>query len=110
MALGYPNTYHVGMSNLGLQVVYGILNLTPGVMCERFFLPDSEDMREFEESGRRLFSMESQTPLIDFDIVAFTCAYENDYTNVIYMLEMAGIPILAKDREEGHPKIGRAHV
>ena len=105
VALGYPNTYHVGMSNLGLQVVYGIMNLTPGVMAERFFLPDPEIMDEFLRSGRRLFSLETQTPLIDFDVVAFTCAYENDYTNLVYMLEMAGIPLFSGEREEGHPLI-----
>ena len=105
IAIGYPNTYHVGMSNLGLQVVYGIFNQTPGVRAERFFFPQPDDLAEHLQSGRRLFSLESQTPLSDFDVVAFSCAYENDYTLLIYMLELAGLPILAADRRDGDPLI-----
>lgn len=105
VALGYPNTYHVGMSNLGLQVVYGILNRTPGVSCERFFLPDPDEIEEYERHGRHLFTLESQQPLESFDLVALTCAYENDYTNVLRILELAGLPLLAKDRNQEFPLV-----
>lgn len=105
VALGYPNTYHVGMSNLGMQIVYGLLNRTPGVSCERFFLPDPEELEEYEACGRRLFTLESQRPVSDFDLVAFTCAYENDYTNLARLLELGGLPLFAEERTEQHPLV-----
>ena len=105
IALGYPNTYHVGMSNLGLQVVYGILNQTPGVSCERFFLPDPDELEEYERHGRHLFTLESQQPLEQFDLIALSCSYENDYCNVLRILELAGLPLLSCDRNEQHPLV-----
>ena len=93
------------MSNLGLQVVYGILNNTPGVSCERFFLPDPEEIEEYERHGRHLFSLESQQPIQDFDLIALTCAYENDYVNVLRILELAGLPLLASERDEAYPLV-----
>jgi len=105
VALGYPNTYHVGMSNLGLQVVYGILNQTPGVSCERFFLPDPEEIEEYERHGRQLFTLESQRPVEQFDLVALTCAYENDYVNVLRILELAGLPLWSQQRDDRYPLV-----
>lgn len=105
VALGYPNTYHVGMSNLGLQVVYGILNQTPGVSCERFFLPDPEEIEEYERHGRQLFTLESQRPVEQFDLVALTCAYENDYVNVLRILELAGLPLWSHQRDDRYPLV-----
>ncbi len=105
VALGYPNTYHVGMSNLGMQVVYGILNQTPGVTCERFFLPDPDEIEEYERHGRRLFSLESQQPLENFDIVAITCSYENDYVHILRILELAGLPLWSRERTAEHPLV-----
>ncbi|HXE72971.1 MAG TPA: radical SAM protein [Candidatus Nitrosotenuis sp.] len=105
LALGYPNTYHVGMSNLGMQVVYGLLNRLPGVVCERFFLPDPEEIEEYELCGRRLFTLESQSPVGSFDIVAFTVSYEQDYPNLARLLEMAGVPLFAADRGPGDPLV-----
>lgn len=105
VALGYPNTYHVGMSNLGLQLVYGLLNRMPGVSCERFFLPDPDEVEEFDRSGRRLFTLESQRPVSDFDLVAITCAYENDYVNLLAMLERAGLALFSKDRRPDDPLV-----
>lgn len=105
VALGYPNTYHVGMSNLGLQVVYRILNTTPGVSCERFFLPDPDELEEYERHGRRLFTLESQQPLEQFDLVALTCAYENDYVHVLRILELAGLPLWSHQRDLRHPLV-----
>lgn len=105
VALGYPNTYHVAMSNLGMQVVYGILNQTPGVSCERFFLPDPEELEEYERHGRRLFTLESQQTVEQFDLIALTCAYENDYVNVLRLLELAGLPLRSADRDDQHPLV-----
>ncbi|MBI3925955.1 MAG: radical SAM protein [Armatimonadetes bacterium] len=105
VALGYPNSYYVGMSNLGMQIVYGILNRTPGVCCERFFLPDPEELEEYELCGRRLFTLESQRPIGEFDIVAFTVAYEHDYVNFVRLLDLAGIPLFSADRSEAHPLV-----
>lgn len=105
VALGYPNTYHVGMSNLGLQVVYGILNRTPGVRCERFFLPDPDEVEEYERHGRRLFSLESQQAIEEFDLVAITCSYENDYVNILRILELAGLPLWSQERTQSHPLV-----
>ena len=105
VALGYPNSYHVGMSNLGMQVVYGILNRTPGVTCERFFLPDPDEIEEYERHGRHLFSLESQQPIEQFDLVALSCSYENDYCNILRILELAGLPLLSRDRTQQHPLV-----
>jgi radical SAM superfamily enzyme YgiQ (UPF0313 family) len=105
VALGYPNSYHVGMSNLGLQVVYGILNQTPGVSCERFFLPDPDELEEYERHGRHLFTLESQQPLEQFDLVALSCSYENDYCNILRILELAGLPLLSSQRTQEHPLV-----
>lgn len=105
VALGYPNTYYVGMSNLGLQVVYGFLNRIPGVSCERFFLPDPDELEEYDRHGRRLFTLESQRPVSDFDLVGFTLAYEPDYVNLLRMLELSGLELLARDRGQDHPLV-----
>ncbi len=105
IALGYPNTYFVGMSNLGMQTVYGLLNNIPGVSCERFFLPDPSEIAEYEKSGRRLFTLESQRPVSDFDAVAFTLAYEPDYINLLRCLDLAGLPIYSKDRTANQPLV-----
>lgn len=105
VALGYPNTYSVGMSNLGLQVIYSLLNSLEGVTCERFFLPDPDELEIYASSGRHLFTLESQRPLGDFDIVALTLAYENDYVNLVRILELAGLPIWSRERGEQHPLV-----
>lgn len=105
VALGYPNTYHVGMSNLGLQIVYGFLNRIPGVICERFFLPDPDELEEYAKSGRYLFTLESQRPVSEFDLVGFTVSYENDYVHLAKMLVMSGIPLFSSERDERHPLV-----
>ena len=101
VALGYPNTYEVGMSNLGMQVVYALFNAIPGVVCERFFLPDPDELDEYRQCGRHLFTMESQRPIDDFDIVAFSIAFEPDFVNMVTILDLAGIPLFARDRLRG---------
>jgi len=105
VALGYPNTYHVGMSNLGLQAVYGFLNRIPGVGCERFFLPDPDELREYQGCGRRLFTLESQRPVGDFDLVAFSVSYENDYPHLARLLDLAGLPLFSSERAQDHPLV-----
>ena len=105
VALGYPNVYGVGMSNLGMQVVYGLFNSLPGVSCERFYLPDPEEMQQYRQCGRRLFTLESQRPVCEFDIVALTVAYEHDYTNLLQVLDLAGIPLRSAQRQASHPLV-----
>ena len=105
VALGYPNTYFVGMSNLGMQAVYAMLNGTPGVTCERFFLPDPEQLREYRDCGRQLFTLESQRPVGDFDLVAFSVSYENDYPHLALMLDLAGLPIFSEERTADQPLV-----
>jgi radical SAM superfamily enzyme YgiQ (UPF0313 family) len=92
-ALVYPNTYAVGMSNLGFQTIYHHLNALPDVVCERVFLPDPEDWAEYRRTGTAPFSLESQRPLTDFDFVGFSITYEGDYIHTLRLLRMAGIPL-----------------
>jgi radical SAM superfamily enzyme YgiQ (UPF0313 family) len=105
VALAYPNLYFVGMSNLGLQSVYAMLNALPEVVCERVFLPDDDEKDALERSGRSLASFESDTPLRDFDMLAFSVSFENDYLHVLQMLRLSGIPLRAKDRGPRDPLI-----
>ncbi|MHB8845644.1 MAG: radical SAM family protein, partial [Nitrospirota bacterium] len=103
VALAYPNTYHVGMSNLGVHQLYSILNQRADTSCERVFLPEEDDIPEYARSGTRLFSLESQRPVRDFDILAFSVSFEQDYLNVLEMLRLAGIAIDRKDRGPDAP-------
>ena len=105
VALIYPNTYFVGMSNLGYQQVYHLLNQREDTLCERVFLPDREDMDEYQRTGTPIFSLESQRLLREFDIIAFSIPFENDYLNALKILKMGGIPLLAKDRGENYPLV-----
>jgi len=105
IALAYPNRYHVAMSNLGFQTIYTILNGFEHVVCERVFLPDPEDVEEYQRTNTPLMSLESQRPLQDFQIVAFSISFENDYINVLKILEMANIPPMSEDRGENHPLV-----
>jgi radical SAM superfamily enzyme YgiQ (UPF0313 family) len=99
----YPNTYHIGMSNLGFQGIYTALNARAEVVCERAFLPDEEDREEYLRTRSEIVSMESKRPLNRFDIVAFSVSFENDYPNVLAILEMARIPVRAAARKDVHP-------
>ncbi len=103
ICLVYPNTYFVGMSNLGFQGIYTLLNEMPDVLCERAFLPDPEDMEEYKRTGAELFGLESKRPLGRFDIVAFSVSFENDYPNILKILELSKIPPKAEDRDARHP-------
>jgi len=105
IALIYPNYYQVGMSNLGFQVVYGILNDNPAIVSERVFLPDQEELSLYKRADQALLSLESQTPLRAFDLLAFSLSFENDYPNILTILELSKIPLLSKDREEDTPLV-----
>ena len=105
VCLIYPNHYYVGMSNLGFQTVYQCLNSEDDVVCERAFLPDTEDLQEYRNTQTPLFSLESQKPLSDFDILAFSISFENDFLNILTFMELAHIPIESHQREKGYPLV-----
>ncbi|MCA1592179.1 MAG: radical SAM protein [Acidobacteria bacterium] len=105
VALCYPNVYGVGMANLGFQSVYEMFNNIPEVSCERAFLPDEEELREYEKSGTPLLSFESQTPLRDFDIVAFSISFETDYYNMARVMKLARVPLWSRERTHHDPLI-----
>jgi radical SAM superfamily enzyme YgiQ (UPF0313 family) len=103
ICLVYPNTYHVGMSNLGFQGIYGLLNRREDVVCERAFLPDEKDIDEYIRTNTPIFSIESKRPLNRFDIVAFSISFENDYPNILKILNIAKIPFASSERNDYHP-------
>jgi radical SAM superfamily enzyme YgiQ (UPF0313 family) len=105
VALVWPNLYFVGMSNLGFQAVYRLLNRIPDVVCERAFLPDDEDKLELERGRSPLTSFETATPLREFDAIAFSISFENDYLHVLQVLRLAGVPLRAKDRGPRDPLV-----
>jgi radical SAM superfamily enzyme YgiQ (UPF0313 family) len=105
VALAFPNTYWVGMSNLGFQTVYRLLNSQDDIVCERVFLPPKQELAELLSSGTPLVTIESQTPVGDFDVFAFSVSFEWDYVNVLTMLRLAGIPRYATERSERHPLV-----
>ena len=99
VAFCFPDTYEIGMSNLGMRILYGVMNEMDGVWCERVFAPLGDMEQAMEQHGLPLWALESQHPVKDFDMVAFTIGYEMAYSNVLNMLRLAGIPIHAKDRQ-----------
>jgi radical SAM superfamily enzyme YgiQ (UPF0313 family) len=105
VALVYPNTYAVGMSNLGFQTIYWHLNQRPDVVCERVFLPDYEDQAEHARTQAEPLSLESGRRLSDFHIVGFSVTYEGDYINVVRLLRAAGLPARAQDRRPHDPVV-----
>jgi radical SAM family uncharacterized protein len=105
IALVYPNTYAVGMSNLGFQTIYWHLNRIPDVVCERVFLPDPADIDELHRTGTVPFSLESQAPLAAFHLVGFSVTYEGDYINVLRLLALSGVPVRAQARRPHDPLV-----
>ena len=103
ICLAYPHFYQTGMSNLGFQTVYALLNDIPFCLCERVFLPAAEDEEQFRKHSLPLCSMESQKPLADFDFIAFSIPFENDYVNVLKILELGRIPLHTEQRGESDP-------
>ncbi len=109
VCLAYPNLYRTGMSNLGFQTVYAWINRHPACLCERVFLPEPGDEPRSGD-GETLISIESQRPLKAFDIVAFSLSFENDYPQILRMLEMAGIPVAAAERNENDPLVAAGGI
>jgi len=105
IALAFPNTYWVGMSNLGFQTVYTLFNSQPDIVCERVFLPPKQELTELLESKAPLLTLESQSPVSEFDVFAFSVSFEWDYVNVLTLLRLAGMPQYAAERSERHPLV-----
>src|SRR6201988_2949307 len=105
VALAFPNTYWVGMSSLGFQTVYRLFNDLDDVVGERVFLPPKQELRAQLASGTPLVTLESQTPVSDFDVLAFSVSFEWDYTNVVTMLRLAGLAPRAAERRARDPLV-----
>src|SRR3954466_8530729 len=105
VALAFPNTYWVGMSNLGFQTVYSLFNAEGDMVCEGVFLPPKQELAELLASRTPLVSLESQTPVGDFDVLAFSVSFEWDYVNVLTLMRLAGIPTYAAERSGRDPLI-----
>ena len=105
VALVFPNTYFVAMSNLGFQTVYKLFNSEADIVCERAFLPPKSELAAQLASRTPLITVESQTPVADFDVLAFSVSFEWDYTNVLTLLRLAGLPLRAEARTQRHPLV-----
>ena len=97
-AFCFPDTYEIGMSHLGMKILYSLINSKDNYWCERVFAPDTDMEKIMRENNIPLFGLESRDPVSDFDVVGFTLQYELSYTNVLNMLDLAGIPLRSKDR------------
>jgi len=104
-ALCFPDLYEIGMSNLGLRIIYGIINNLPGVACERFFSPASDMEKVLQDNNMEILSLESKRPLREFDIIGFSLSYELCYTNVLSMLAQGKIPLQASSRDCSYPLV-----
>lgn len=102
-AFCFPDTYEVGMSHLGMKILYGLINREDWSLCERFFMPWTDMMALMAEEELPLLSMESRRPLSAFDVVGFTLQYEMSFSNILAMLKMGGVPLESRDRREKDP-------
>ena len=100
VAFCFPDTYEIGMSNLGMRILYGVMNEMDGVWCQRVFTPWADMEDAMRRNNLPLWALESQEPIRDFDMIAFTIGYEMAYSNVLNMMRLAGIPLHAKDRHD----------
>ena len=105
MALAFPDLYEIGMSHQGLQILYDIVNRRPDLLAERVYAPDLDMEELLRSKGIPLFSLESRRPLGDFDVLGVTLPYELCYTNLLTILDLAGIPLLAEERDNSHPLV-----
>ncbi|MFA5374408.1 MAG: TIGR03960 family B12-binding radical SAM protein [Dehalococcoidia bacterium] len=105
IALAYPDVYEIGMSNLGLSILYHLVNKEPYALAERVYTPWIDMQEAMRKASIPLFSLESKRPLRDFDIIGFSLGYELTYTNVLSMLDLAGIPVLSSERDDSDPLI-----
>ena len=99
IAFCFPDTYEIGMSNLGMRILYGVMNQMDGVWCERVFAPWGDMEEEMRKAGMPLFALESGDPITNFDIVAFSVGYEMAFTAILNMLDLAGIPLRSAQRD-----------
>lgn len=104
-ALCFPDTYEIGMSNLGVRILYGVMNNLPWCWCERVFAPWGDMEEEMRAEGLPLYGLESGDSIADFDMIGFSLGYEMAYTNVLNMLDLAGLPVRAEERHELSPII-----
>ncbi|MCE5286905.1 MAG: TIGR03960 family B12-binding radical SAM protein [Pelosinus sp.] len=104
-ALVYPNTYRVGMSNLGLHIIYNELNKRSDTACERLFMPDKKTQQEYIRTNTPLMTIETQRALYEFPLIGFAISFEMDYFNMLTILSMGKVPLLSKERREEHPLI-----
>ena len=102
VAFCFPDTYEIGMSNLGMRILYGIMNEMDGVWCERVFAPWGDMEAQMRTHNIPLWALESGDPVKDFDMLAFTIGYEMSYANILNMLHLAGVPLHSKDRKGLH--------
>ena len=100
VAFCFPDTYEIGMSNVGMRILYGVMNRMDGVWCERVFAPWGDMDEAMRKYNLPLWALESQSPVKDFDLIAFTIGYEMAYSNILNMMNLAGIPLHAKDRHD----------
>lgn len=105
VALGYPDMYEVGMSYLGIQILYNIINNDDRFLCERFFAPDHDAEEILRKENIPYFSLESFRPLKEFDLIGFTLGYEMTATNMLNILDLAGVPLRSSERTEDHPLV-----
>ena len=99
VAFCFPDTYEIGMSNVGMRILYGVMNEMEGVWCQRVFAPWSDMQQAMEQHGLPLWALESQKSVKDFDMIAFTIGYEMSYTNILNMLRLSGVPLHSKERQ-----------
>ncbi len=99
VAFCFPDTYEIGMSNVGMRILYGVMNEMEGVWCERVFAPWADMEEAMKRHDLPLWALESQEPVKNFDMIAFTIGYEMSYTNILNMLQLSGIPLHSRDRE-----------
>ncbi|RWX49735.1 hypothetical protein VT98_10131, partial [Candidatus Electrothrix communis] len=104
-ALVFPDLYEIGMSHQGLQILYHIINRQPGLAAERCYAPDVDMEEQLRRHELPLFSLESRRPLAEFDVIGFTLPYELCYTNILTVLDLAGLPLRAEDRGDKFPLV-----
>src|SRR6476646_615799 len=105
ICLAFPDVYEIGMSHLGTKILYGLLNKTDDIACERVFSPWMDCEAELRARGLPILTLESAAPLAEFDVLWFSLQYELTYTNVLNLLDLSGIPLRAADRGDGGPLI-----
>lgn len=99
IAYCFPDTYEIGMSNVGMRILYGVMNQMDGIWCERVFAPWGDMEEAMRQHDLPLWALESQDPVRDFDMIAFTIGYEMAYSNILNMLHLAKVPLKSKDRQ-----------